>query len=137
IGTHFNQELDLQAFALRSSSIKCLWYIQSWGDVSTHSELINVGYARVFVIAISTAGGSGEEQDREIKDVLDNIFDFFSNLNQGNDYNKIHSHHNLFLLIDHMSKLRKKVGMKKQIRNQLIKGINIVISNIAQMKPNK
>ncbi|KAA6355641.1 MAG: hypothetical protein EZS28_048831, partial [Streblomastix strix] len=80
---YFSQELDLQTLALRNGSRECLSIIQDCGDVSTNSELINVGYARVFIIAISSASGSGEEQDREIKDGLDNISQFIRCLNKG------------------------------------------------------
>ncbi|KAA6319782.1 MAG: hypothetical protein EZS28_054776 [Streblomastix strix] len=83
IGIHFSQKLDLQTVALRSRSIWCLRRIQFWSDESTHSELINVGYARVLVIAISTASASGEEKDEEIWIGLIDISQFFSNLNKG------------------------------------------------------
>ncbi|KAA6392431.1 MAG: hypothetical protein EZS28_012043 [Streblomastix strix] len=45
-------------------------------------------YVGVLVIAISTASGSGEEQDREISNRLDNISDFIRCLNQGRNYNE-------------------------------------------------
>ncbi|KAA6393027.1 MAG: hypothetical protein EZS28_011441, partial [Streblomastix strix] len=87
IGTHLSYENDQQTLALRSCSRECLFSIQDYGDASTQSELINVGYARVFVIAISTASGYGEKKDEEIWNGLNFIFDFFSNLNQGRNYN--------------------------------------------------
>ncbi|KAA6360293.1 MAG: hypothetical protein EZS28_044180 [Streblomastix strix] len=83
IGTHLSQENDQQTLALRRSSRRCLGIIQLRGDVSTHSELINVGYAIVFVIAISTASGSGEEKDEEIWNGLSKISIFLKCLNKG------------------------------------------------------
>ncbi|KAA6369149.1 MAG: hypothetical protein EZS28_035323 [Streblomastix strix] len=83
IGTHLSQENDQQTLALRSGSGCCLWHIQFWSDESTHSELINVGYARVLVIAIGTASGYGEEKDEEISLILFRISKFFNNLNKG------------------------------------------------------
>ncbi|KAA6385594.1 MAG: hypothetical protein EZS28_018879 [Streblomastix strix] len=51
------------------------------------SELANIGYFRVLVIAITTAGGNGEEQDLEINDGFDRISDFLIQLHQGrNNY---------------------------------------------------
>ncbi|KAA6371835.1 MAG: hypothetical protein EZS28_032638 [Streblomastix strix] len=87
INIHFSQEIDNQTFKVRSSIKRCLRYIHQFGDLSAHSELINAKYVGVLVIAISTASGSGEEQDLEIRDGLDNISDFLECLNQGrNDY---------------------------------------------------
>ncbi|KAA6374346.1 MAG: hypothetical protein EZS28_030126 [Streblomastix strix] len=83
INIHFSQENDQQTFAVRHSSRGCLWDIQQYGDGSTHSELVNARYVRVLVIAISTASGSGEEQDEEIIDGLDNISWFLKYLHQG------------------------------------------------------
>ncbi|KAA6383129.1 MAG: hypothetical protein EZS28_021341 [Streblomastix strix] len=83
IGTHLSQENDQQTLALRSISRRCLWSIQLWGDESAHSELVNVGYTRVLVIAISTASGSGEEKAEEISLILFRISQFFNNLNKG------------------------------------------------------
>ncbi|KAA6374625.1 MAG: hypothetical protein EZS28_029848 [Streblomastix strix] len=87
INIHFSQEIDNQTFKVRSSSRWCLWYIQDCGDLSAHSELINARYVRSLVIAISTASGSGEEQDLEIIHGLDFISDFIRCLNKGkNNY---------------------------------------------------
>ncbi|KAA6391945.1 MAG: hypothetical protein EZS28_012530 [Streblomastix strix] len=83
IGTHLSQENDQQTLALRSSSRRCLHYIHQYGDASVQSELVNANYTGVLVIAISTAGGHGEEQEFEIYMRLDYISDFISNLNKG------------------------------------------------------
>ncbi|KAA6369790.1 MAG: hypothetical protein EZS28_034683 [Streblomastix strix] len=68
---------------LRSSSRRCLWSINDYGDASTHTELVNANYVRVLVIAISTASGVGEEQDWEIRNELRRISIFLSSLHQG------------------------------------------------------
>ncbi|KAA6376535.1 MAG: hypothetical protein EZS28_027941, partial [Streblomastix strix] len=83
IGTHLSQENDQQTLAIRSGSIECLGNIQFWGDASDQSELDNANYTGVFVIAISTASGSGEEDDGEIKDGLNYISEFIRCLNKG------------------------------------------------------
>ncbi|KAA6402880.1 MAG: hypothetical protein EZS28_001592 [Streblomastix strix] len=67
---------------IRSSSRRCLDNIQSCGDTSVQSELVSIGYARVFTFAFSTASGSGEEEDYEIYYRLSQISQFFSNLNK-------------------------------------------------------
>ncbi|KAA6389470.1 MAG: hypothetical protein EZS28_015005 [Streblomastix strix] len=83
INIHFSQEIDKQTFKVRHSNRHCLWDIQRYGDASVQTELVNARYARVLVIAISTASGAGEEQDREICDGLDSISKFFKLLRQG------------------------------------------------------
>ncbi|KAA6371902.1 MAG: hypothetical protein EZS28_032572 [Streblomastix strix] len=116
IGTHLSQENDQQTLALRSGSIKCLWYIQFWGDVSTHSELINVGYARVLVIAISTASGSGEEQDIEIWNGLSYLSEFIRCLNK----EKQNSFPPQPLLAHRSDEQLEEEGGKEEIDSQLI-----------------
>ncbi|KAA6355756.1 MAG: hypothetical protein EZS28_048717, partial [Streblomastix strix] len=53
------------------------------GDASAQTELVNARYARVQVIAISTASGSGEEQDDEIYWGLYRISIFLNQLHKG------------------------------------------------------
>ncbi|KAA6388241.1 MAG: hypothetical protein EZS28_016234, partial [Streblomastix strix] len=89
INIHFRQENDQQAYQIRDRSRRCLHDIQKRGDASAHTKLVNANYARVLVIAISTASGSGEEKDEEIWIGLSSIFQFFSNLNKGKQYNPI------------------------------------------------
>ncbi|KAA6378521.1 MAG: hypothetical protein EZS28_025953 [Streblomastix strix] len=110
------QENDQQTLALRSGSRTCLFYIQFWGDVSTQSELINVGYARVFVIAISTASGSGEEQDREINDGLFRISQFIRCLNKA----KCNSFPPQPLLVHRSDEQLEEEGGNEEIDSQLI-----------------
>ncbi|KAA6380048.1 MAG: hypothetical protein EZS28_024425 [Streblomastix strix] len=86
IGTHLSQENDQQTLALRSGSIRCLQQIHSSGDASVYTELVNINYTGVLVITISTASGSGEEQDKEIYWGLNYISDFIKCLNQGKNY---------------------------------------------------
>ncbi|KAA6379644.1 MAG: hypothetical protein EZS28_024829 [Streblomastix strix] len=84
LNIHFNQENDQQTFAVRHSSRECLWHIQYYGGASAQSELVNARYARVLVIAISTASGAGEEQDEEICNGLYRISKFLRDIHQGN-----------------------------------------------------
>ncbi|KAA6367724.1 MAG: hypothetical protein EZS28_036749 [Streblomastix strix] len=88
INIHFNQQNDQLSFKVRSSSRRCLQYIQYSGDASAQTELVNANYAGVLVIAISTASGAGEEQGEEISNKLDNISEFLRCLNKGINYNE-------------------------------------------------
>ncbi|KAA6373461.1 MAG: hypothetical protein EZS28_031012 [Streblomastix strix] len=83
LNIHFIQENDQQTLALRRSSIRCLFYIQDCGDASAQTELVNARYARLQVIAISTASGSGEEQNDEIYWGLFRISIFLNQLHKG------------------------------------------------------
>ncbi|KAA6375347.1 MAG: hypothetical protein EZS28_029126 [Streblomastix strix] len=83
INIHFRQENDQQAYQIRDRSRRCLHDIQIRGDASDQSELVNANYARVLVIAISTASGSGEEDDFEIRIRLSNISEFIKCLHIG------------------------------------------------------
>ncbi|KAA6382204.1 MAG: hypothetical protein EZS28_022268, partial [Streblomastix strix] len=63
-----------------------LWLIQYYGDAQNQSDLVNYGYGRVLSISVSTAGGVGEEQDKECSIRLNRIYQFFKDLNQGRYY---------------------------------------------------
>ncbi|KAA6398404.1 MAG: hypothetical protein EZS28_006069 [Streblomastix strix] len=57
------------------------------GDEQAQSELINVGYGRVLIISVSTAGGTGEDQnDTEIRLRLIYIQWFLRDLHYGKIY---------------------------------------------------
>ncbi|KAA6362311.1 MAG: hypothetical protein EZS28_042162 [Streblomastix strix] len=56
-------------------------------DASIYTQLVNANYVGVLAIAISTASGSGEEQDDEINHGLGQISYFIRCLNQGRNYN--------------------------------------------------
>ncbi|KAA6377954.1 MAG: hypothetical protein EZS28_026520, partial [Streblomastix strix] len=83
INIHFSQENDQQTLSVRHNSRWCLLYIHCSGDASAQTELVNTRYARVLVIAISTASGSGEEQDQEIWSGLFRLSNFLKCLHQG------------------------------------------------------
>ncbi|KAA6365742.1 MAG: hypothetical protein EZS28_038731 [Streblomastix strix] len=124
INIHFSQEIDNQTFKVRSSSRRCLRYIQYSGDTSVHTELVNANYVRVLVIAISTASGSGEEQDLEIYWGLDKISDFIRCLNKGrNDYEP--SFPPQPLLARRSDEQIEEEGGNEEVESQLInKGFN-------------
>ncbi|KAA6379824.1 MAG: hypothetical protein EZS28_024649 [Streblomastix strix] len=88
IGIHIGQELDQMRLKVRSFSRECLYWIQVWGDEQDQSELVNKRYGRVTSISICTAGGQGEEQDKEIFQGLRSIYLFLYELHEGrnNDY---------------------------------------------------
>lgn len=50
---------------------------------------MTIGYPRVCVIAFSTGGGIGEQDDNQIFNILDNIYSFIHSLHQGRDYKNI------------------------------------------------
>ncbi|KAA6355755.1 MAG: hypothetical protein EZS28_048718, partial [Streblomastix strix] len=121
INIHLSQENDQQTLALRSGSRVCLWHIQYFGDASVHSELINIGYAGVLVIAISTASGHGEEYDGQIYKGLDYISTFLICLNKG----KLYSFPPKPLLAHRSDEQLEEEGGNEEIDSQLInKGIS-------------
>ncbi|KAA6358564.1 MAG: hypothetical protein EZS28_045909 [Streblomastix strix] len=90
------------------------------------ANLVKANYIGVLVIAISTVGGSGEEEDWQIFNVLDYISRFLSNLNKGrNRYYK--STFPPQLLLTHRSDEQiEEEGGNEEIDSQLInKGRNI------------
>ncbi|KAA6367965.1 MAG: hypothetical protein EZS28_036508 [Streblomastix strix] len=83
IGTYFNKEKDLLELEVRHSSRRCLQQIQKFGDQSDQTELVNYGYVRVTSLSFSTAGGIGEEHNKEINDGLLNTYNFLKALHEG------------------------------------------------------
>ncbi|KAA6375343.1 MAG: hypothetical protein EZS28_029130, partial [Streblomastix strix] len=126
INIHFSQENDQQTFAVRHSSRRCLWQIQYYGDASVHSELVNARYARVLVIAISTASGSGEEQDEEIWSGLTSISKFLRDIHQG----KQNSFPPQPLLVRRSDEQIEEEGGNEEIDSQLINKGNFFGCNI-------
>ncbi|KAA6402233.1 MAG: hypothetical protein EZS28_002248 [Streblomastix strix] len=82
---------------VRSSSRNCLYRIQSYGDVSDQSELVNEKYAGLFVVSFSTAGGNGEENDLSIWRGLVYLSAFLQDLHQGSNYRQPYFSHQLLL----------------------------------------
>ncbi|KAA6390872.1 MAG: hypothetical protein EZS28_013604 [Streblomastix strix] len=99
--------------------------------LSAHSELINARYVGVLVIAISTASGSGEEQDVEISNRLNNISDFIRCLNQGRYYNETQFPPQPLLVRRSVEQIEEEGG-NEEIQSQLInKGYSDNIKNSA------
>ncbi|KAA6328394.1 MAG: hypothetical protein EZS28_053724, partial [Streblomastix strix] len=88
VETHLREEIELQRLKVRHWSRECLYWIQDNGDAQDQTEIVNVGYGRVMSISFCTAGGKGEEQDKEIFNGLRSIYWFLSDLREGrnNDY---------------------------------------------------
>ncbi|KAA6371409.1 MAG: hypothetical protein EZS28_033064 [Streblomastix strix] len=120
INIHFSQENDIQTFSVRHSSRGCLSLIWLYGDASAHSELINARYVGVLVIAISTAGGSGEEQNLEIRDRLDFISYFIRCLNKGRKSSWVPSFPTQPLLAHRSNEQIEEEGGIEEIDSQLI-----------------
>ncbi|KAA6393869.1 MAG: hypothetical protein EZS28_010603 [Streblomastix strix] len=88
IGIHIGQELDQQRLEVRHWSRWCLYWIQFYGDAQDQSELVNNEYGRVMFITFSTAGGIGEERDKEILYGFNYISDFLRQLHEGRNNRK-------------------------------------------------
>ncbi|KAA6358462.1 MAG: hypothetical protein EZS28_046011 [Streblomastix strix] len=86
LGTHIDLDVDNQRLKVRSWSRLCLRYIQWKGDEQVQSELVNNGYGRVLSISFCTAGGKGEEQDKEIRNGLYYINWFLRELHEGRNW---------------------------------------------------
>ncbi|KAA6371737.1 MAG: hypothetical protein EZS28_032736 [Streblomastix strix] len=83
LGNHSNQEVDLQRFNVRCNSRECLDRIQECGNAKDFADLVNIGYGKVICISFSTAGGIGEEHDKKILNVLNDIINFIRALHNG------------------------------------------------------
>ncbi|KAA6402153.1 MAG: hypothetical protein EZS28_002315 [Streblomastix strix] len=130
INIHFSQENDQTALEVRHSSRQCLQYIQMLGDASVYTELTNVGYVGVLVIAISTASGSGEEENYEIRDGLGHISSFLGYLHQGR-YNSATFPPQPLLALRAHEQLEEEGG-NEEIDSQLInEGLDSNIKNSA------
>ncbi|KAA6362084.1 MAG: hypothetical protein EZS28_042389 [Streblomastix strix] len=126
INIHFSQENDQQTLSVRHSSRRCLGSIQFFGDASIQSELVNTRYVRVLVIAISTASGSGEEQDEEIWSGLNNISKFLRDIHQG----KQNSFPPQPLLVRRSVEQIEEEGGNEEIDSQIINKGNFFGCNI-------
>ncbi|KAA6399990.1 MAG: hypothetical protein EZS28_004486 [Streblomastix strix] len=83
VGTHLREQTDLLRLKVRSWSRDCLRYIQEYCDEQDQTELVNVGYGRMTSIAFCTAGGIGEEHDKEIYSGLNRITRFLRDIHEG------------------------------------------------------
>ncbi|KAA6399843.1 MAG: hypothetical protein EZS28_004628 [Streblomastix strix] len=83
---HLNEEYNQQTLSIRFNSRNCLSWIHYYGNALNHAQLVNIKYAGMLVIVISTAGGQGEEYDNEINDTLIYIQQFLDNLHLGGNY---------------------------------------------------
>ncbi|KAA6375683.1 MAG: hypothetical protein EZS28_028790 [Streblomastix strix] len=82
IGIHINLDVDNQRLDVRHWSRECLYWIQQFGDEQDQSELVNNEYGRVMSISLCTAGGKGEEQDKDIRNGFMYISDFLRELHE-------------------------------------------------------
>ncbi|KAA6386643.1 MAG: hypothetical protein EZS28_017827 [Streblomastix strix] len=86
VGTHVSEDIDQQKLDVQSCSRQCLSSIQVHGDEQDQTELVNIGYGRVTSITFCTAGGIGEELDKEINVVLIYTYNFLKALHEGRTY---------------------------------------------------
>ncbi|KAA6368748.1 MAG: hypothetical protein EZS28_035726 [Streblomastix strix] len=86
LNNHSNQEIDRLRLNVRYNSRECLNRIQFQGDAQDFADLVNVQYGKVICISLSTAGGIGEEDDEEIRNVLIYFYYFLREQHQGRNY---------------------------------------------------
>ncbi|KAA6383078.1 MAG: hypothetical protein EZS28_021397 [Streblomastix strix] len=87
LNNHSNQEVDRLRLKVRQKSRQCLSLIHEYGYAQDFADLVNVEYGKVICISFSTAGGIGEEKEKEIRNGLDNIYNFLREQHEGrNNY---------------------------------------------------
>ncbi|KAA6387002.1 MAG: hypothetical protein EZS28_017470 [Streblomastix strix] len=87
IDTHIDLDVDRQRIELRHWSREYLYWIQRFGDAKVQTDLVNVEYGKMTFISFCTAGGIGEEHNKEINDGLYHIECFLRELHEGrNEY---------------------------------------------------
>ncbi|KAA6367382.1 MAG: hypothetical protein EZS28_037091, partial [Streblomastix strix] len=97
----------------------CLRQIQIYGEEQDQTELVNVGYGRVLSIAFCTAGGVGEEQDAEIWNVLNSIYNFLRQLHEGKTNDQQPSFQPLPLLARKTEEQIEEEGSNEEIEAQM------------------
>ncbi|KAA6364449.1 MAG: hypothetical protein EZS28_040024 [Streblomastix strix] len=130
--THIDLDVDQQRLEVRSGSRLCLGHIQHYGDEQIQTELVNKGYGRVICIQFCTAGGVGEEKDKEICYLLFYISMFLIGLHEGrNDYQP--SFQPLPLLARNTEEQMEEEGANEEMEAQMInKGYDGNIKNWAK-----
>ncbi|KAA6379158.1 MAG: hypothetical protein EZS28_025315 [Streblomastix strix] len=119
LDTHFNKEKDLLELEVRHSSRRCLYLIQRFGDEQDQTELVNQGYGRVISFSYCTAGGIGEEHNKEINDGLLNIYNFLKTLHEGRNNNYQPSFQPLPLLARRSDEQKEEEGADEEIEAQM------------------
>ncbi|KAA6400442.1 MAG: hypothetical protein EZS28_004029 [Streblomastix strix] len=119
VGSHLREEIDLLRLKVRSLSRRCLFWIQDQGDEQVQSELINNGYGRLMAFTLSTAGGQGEEQDKEIFYGLDYIYHFLRDLYEGRNNEWQTSLQPLPLLVQLTEEQIEEEGANEEIEAQM------------------
>ncbi|KAA6372711.1 MAG: hypothetical protein EZS28_031763 [Streblomastix strix] len=83
VGNYVGQVLDLQRLKVRSWSRRCFDQIQVLGDEQDQTDLVNNKNGKMTFISFCTAGGIGEEHDKEISNGLFYIYWFLRELYEG------------------------------------------------------
>ncbi|KAA6363209.1 MAG: hypothetical protein EZS28_041264 [Streblomastix strix] len=132
LGTHIDLDVDNQRLKIRYNSRWCLKYIRQFGDEQDQTELINNGYGRVTSITFCTAGGQGEEQDKEIWNGLMYISVFLIGLHEGRNGDYQPSFQPLPLLARRSEEQMEEEGANEEIDAQMKnKGMNGDIKHFA------
>ncbi|KAA6360367.1 MAG: hypothetical protein EZS28_044106, partial [Streblomastix strix] len=119
LGNHSNQEVDRLRLNVRQKSRQCLCRIQIYGDAQDFADLVNVQYGKVICISLSTAGGIGEEEDDEIRNVLIYISNFLRELHERRNYPQA-SFQLLPLLARRTEEQMEEEGAIEEIEAQMI-----------------
>ncbi|KAA6403442.1 MAG: hypothetical protein EZS28_001034 [Streblomastix strix] len=120
IRIHFNKEVDQLMLTLRGRSRECLCWIQYYSDAQVQSELVKVGYGRVIFLSLSTAGGIGEEHDKEICNGLSFISWFLRALHEGRNKDYQPSFQPLPLLARRSEEQLEEEGANEEVEAQMI-----------------
>ncbi|KAA6377736.1 MAG: hypothetical protein EZS28_026739 [Streblomastix strix] len=124
LGIHLNEQTDLLRLKVRHWSKWCLRNIHFYADEQDQSELVRQGYGRMMSITFSTAGGVGEEEDKEIWNGLGEIQHFLRQLHDGRNY-PYTSFQPLPLLVRRTEEQIEEEGASEEIEAQLNnKGMN-------------
>ncbi|KAA6385129.1 MAG: hypothetical protein EZS28_019345 [Streblomastix strix] len=119
LGTHLREEKDRQRLEVRHHSRQCLRQIRMYGDAQNFADLVNVGYGRVISIAFCTAGGVGEEQDAQIWNVLNSIYNFLRQLHEGKTNDQQPSFQPLPLLARRTEEQIEEEGANEELEAQI------------------
>ncbi|KAA6394575.1 MAG: hypothetical protein EZS28_009895 [Streblomastix strix] len=115
---HLSEDIDQQRLEVRHISRDCLGEIRYNGDEQIQTELVNQRFGRVMTISISTAGGNGEEQDKEIRNGLFYIYYFLRDIHEGRT-NRQSSFQPLPLLVRSTKEQIEEEGANEEIETQM------------------
>ncbi|KAA6372038.1 MAG: hypothetical protein EZS28_032436 [Streblomastix strix] len=132
LGNHSNQEVDRLRFNVRQISRQCLNWIRFYGDAQDFADLVNVQYGKVICISLSSAGGIGEEDDKEMLNGLNRIYHFLRTIRNGRNDFGYPSFQPLPLLARITEEQIEEEGANEEVEAQMINyGMDGIIKKMA------